>query len=62
MYQPKLQDELIRRLYREARRRKEHMTTLLNKMISTALTELERQELCGGQGHKTPMKEKGDAA
>jgi DNA-binding HxlR family transcriptional regulator len=62
MYQPKLKDEVIRRLYREARRRKEHMTTLLNKMVSTALAELEQQELCSREHHKTPVKEKGDAA
>ncbi|MBD3308361.1 hypothetical protein GF339_18130 [candidate division KSB3 bacterium] len=40
MYQPKLKDEYIPLLYREARRRSMYMTTLLNEIVDEYFARL----------------------
>ena len=44
MYSPKINEELIPRLYRLRRLKKIPMTRLVNQMIATVLTELEKRE------------------
>jgi hypothetical protein len=44
MYSPKINEELIPRLYRLRRLKKIPMTRLVNQMIATVLPELEKRE------------------
>ena len=45
MYSPKIDEELIPRLYRLRKLRKIPMTRLVNGILENALRELEKQEL-----------------
>ena len=44
MYSPKINEELIPRLYRLRRLKKIPMTRLVNEMLATVLPELEKRE------------------
>ena len=37
MYSPHISDELVRRLYKIAKNKKVHMTTLVNELLQSAL-------------------------
>jgi len=56
MYSPKINEELIPRLYRLRRLKKIPMTRLVNQMIATVLPELEKRE-----GISNPEAEVDDA-
>ena len=52
MYSPKIKDDLIRRLYREAKRRRTPMTKLVNFILESMLKDLEGEilpEVHGGR-------------
>jgi hypothetical protein len=57
MYSPKINEELIPRLYRLRRLKKIPMTRLVNQMIATVLPELEKRE-----GISNPEPEVDDAS
>lgn len=42
IYQPKIRDDLISRLYHAAKARGIHMTTLINQLLETALDTCEQ--------------------
>ena len=48
MYSPKINRELVPRIYREAKRLGVHMTTWVNRALEKALLENEKEE-----GHQT---------
>ena len=50
MYQPKIREDLIPRLYRMARARGIPMTRLVSELLEAALEQLER----GGEGVSDP--------
>ena len=56
MYSPKINEELIPRLYRLRKLKKIPMTRLVNQMISAVLPELEKRE-----GISSPEAEVDDA-
>ena len=57
MYSPKINEELIPRLYRLRRLKKIPMTRLVNQMIATVLPEMEKRE-----GLSNPEAEVDDAS
>ena len=57
MYSPKINEELIPRLYRLRRLKKIPMTRLVNEMLATVLPELEKRE-----GIPNPEPEVDDAS
>lgn len=57
MYQPKIREDLIPRLYRLAHARRIPMTTLVSDLLEGALERLEKSEADGYQTAARPQAE-----
>jgi len=56
MYSPKINEELIPRIYRLGKLKKMPMTRLVNEILQRALSEMEEEE----RGNGNPLSKPGD--